>query len=76
MLCKIGLHKWKKIYEVIKYKFMDDYCTEKNLRFRICSKCGKMQKLESTIEGCFWSTLNSCEKKIVKRHINRGILIY
>ena len=76
MLCKIGLHSWKKIYEPVSYKFMDDYCIKKVLRFRVCSKCKKMQKLDYTIDGCFWNTLNDCERKIVKRHIARGDLSY
>lgn len=75
-LCKIGLHKWRKIYRSTTYYFMDEPCKGREELFRKCERCSKVQHRTWNGQCWYWETLGDCERKIVFKYLKKGDLTF
>lgn len=68
---KFQFHKWEKIYKPFKTTIEDMEYTKYYDEYRMCKKCGVVERLGYDFESSFWSKLDKCAAKIIKDKIKK-----
>ena len=63
------IHKWDYIYKECGESFMDVEYTELHKDFRVCSKCGKVDRWVSYPGDSYWGCLTEKRSEIIKDKI-------